>query len=445
MILLHALICIFDPSPRAFALPYSQRSSRYSMYSTSLKGDLTQLGLAGAQASVGDQFIGSLENPATIAMTSRSGGLQISGNTIQDGFTQNYSDKIKSYHYGAHVSEYPWGISAGVWSPQDEGDATFEHNAKEYRLGLSRVLKKHKLSFGASLLIAESTLRDGSEKSNSSAVGYAVGAVYQFRPKHLVGLSFTSPVTVSGSVQKTGINIPGFFQGAHSPLRIQAAYGWIPNRIFKVAAGVSVLGTSPNTALLTDQNARVGESWTLHPRAGAQVTLVDYKEFWARVGAGTYLEASRISGRQDRLHFTGSVEFTGWIFSLGWGLDSAKGYRNLIYSAGVDVVRLLQKMDLIPMPVQYPSQGVLPNPLKNSDEGLARPLVKEWVEPAEGKSVIEIGRELPGKVQEKVKALKTNVLEAVKPRPKQYDTAPAVQPKPKPKPKPKKTKKSKSL
>lgn len=418
----------------AQALPYTQRTSRFSAYSTSLKGDLTHLGLAGASAALGDQFIGSLENPAALAMTARSGGLQISGNDIQDGFLQDYGRQLTAYHYGAHVSEYPWGISAGVWSPHHEGDdaaSQFENQSREYRLSLSRVLKNHRWSVGASLIVGDSRLKSGNESANSQTLGYSVGVVHQFKPRQLLGLSLTSPMTFDGEPTKSSPLLPGFFQGAHAPLRIQAGYGWIPNRIFRVGLGLSALGTSPNTALLSDQNARIGEKWSLHPRAGFQITLVDFKEFWVRVGGGSYLESSRISGRQDRIHFTGTVEITAWILSFGWGLDSSKQYRNLIYSGGIDVVRLLQKIDLIPSPTHYPSQGILPNPARNSDEGLARPLVKDWVEPEAGKSVIEIGRELPGKVQDKVKTIKNEVLEAVKPRAKQYDSAPVFQKTPK--------------
>ena len=116
----------------------------------------------------------------------------------------------------------------------------------------------------------------------------------------------------------------------------------------------------------------------------------------------------------NRFHATAGIELKPWVFSLGWGLDSAPNFQNYIVSAGIDLFKVMEKLDIIPTPYHAPRAGVFPKVNYLSDEGLARPLVKEWVSKGPSIDPIDIGLNIPKKVQNKVKDVGKGVYNAVK-------------------------------
>jgi hypothetical protein len=58
-----------------------------------------------------------------------------------------------------------------------------------------------------------------------------------------------------------------------------------------------------------------------------------------------------------------------------------------------------------------PFVGVLPKPIRFSDEGLARSLSKNWTQHGPDMNPIEIGLKIPSRIQTKAKEISNNVSE----------------------------------
>jgi hypothetical protein len=411
-------------------LPYSTRTWSYSGWSTTVHGDIRTLGMAGATVGLADSFIGTGDNPAGLAMTLGGGGVQVTRNRIHDAYVQDYGEVMSSTNLGATSTIYPWGFSLGYWVPNSEEqryqfgaggpEGRAEVFTREFRFSAGRILLDNKLSLGASVIFgqaAKSLEIDNSPALDSShhshAPGASVGAMYQLPKRWILGATYVFPMTFHADpLENTSPVVAGFHQPVRSPYRVGVGVGWIPNRFFQAGATVLLIGATSGVALLSDESLLVGENVTIQPRIGATYRAAELKELEVKVSAGTYLEVSRIRGTGSRLHVTGGLEVNPWIFNFGWGVDESARYENFIYSAGIDVIRLMRKLDLIPQPWRPPRGGWLPRPTYYSDEGLARPLVAHWVDRHE-KNVIQISKELPGKLEEKVRKTGEQVGEGV--------------------------------
>lgn len=403
----------------ASPLPYSTRTRGYSGWSSAVRGDIRTLGIAGATVGLADTFIASGDNPAGLAMTLENTGTQISANRVHDGDIQSYDEPLLTSNFGAAASIYPWGISAGYWSPQFEGQRYIlpasqnligtEVLTQEFRVSVARLFLDNKLSLGTSLILGKSTETlefPSSPQLNLSQKSYTLGAsagvLYQFPGRFLVGLSGSLPITHPIQTSHPTPGISNFFQSVKTPTRIGVGCGWIPNRFFKTGFSIFWIGATPNTALLSNNDKVLSTNATLQPRLGAEYLLAEFKEFEMRLYAGTYLETSRIENTPTRLHGTGGIEAKAWILSLGWGLDEGPRYENFIFTAGIDVLKLLRKLDLIPPEWRPPYGGMLPRATEFTDEGLARPLVQNWTETHHNPNILEIGKELPGRIENRL-------------------------------------------
>ena len=202
----------------------------------------------------------------------------------------------------------------------------------------------------------------------------------QLPRRFLLGTSFSTPLHYSGAGEEMQepISLPGFFQAVEVPWRASLGLGFIPNRFFRADVTLHLLGASAHTALLRDEQARVGERVTPQPHIGAAYVFADFKELKATLFLGSYFEVTRIAGTDNRLHGTGGVEARLWIFTLGAAVDGASRYQNYIVSVGVDVFGVLARLKMIPTFYTPPAGGMFPRPYTFSDAGLARPLVKSW-------------------------------------------------------------------
>lgn len=424
-------------------LPYSVRTRGYSAWDSTVRGDLRTIGMAGAMVGLADSRIGAVDNPAGLGMTIDSTGLQISGSRVRDGYVQAFAEPIETQAVMATWGCYPWGLSFTAWSPQSEGDAyrltapsgtesfnRLNNSTREYRLSGSRVLLDDRLSLGLTLILGQNRQEirpeggAGGDARSAWAVGAGAGALYQLPNRVLIGASYTPPLRyamdTASSPAATELGLPGFFQAAYSPFRLGLGAGWIPNRFFRLGAALYVIGSVPDTALLSNEGRKVGDSVSAQPRVGFSYLAVEYKELTVEVSAGGYVEGMRVVDVPARIHGTVGLEINPWIFSFGWGLDHSRFYRNYIVSAGIDVAKVLRKLNLIPPEKRHPFVGLLPNPLHLSDEGLPRALVRNWKPDAPAPNVIDVGLEMPGKVRdhilnapEGVRALGRDVIDAI--------------------------------
>ncbi len=447
--MLPALIILLSANPTSLyaesTFPYTQRNHGYSGISTTVRGDIRTIGMAGSLVGLADTFIASGENPAGLAMTLPNIAVQFSANQVHDQNVQDYDQPLLTGNGGIAANFYPWGYSFGVWSPESEGQkyllapSQTPVNAgvfvQEYRVSVARLMWNEKLSLGLGLLLGkskESLEFTNSPDSSVSQTAYAIsgnfGVMIKFPQRWLLGVSVSLPLSISAPSQDSTSGISQFFQDVQSPFRLGMGLGWIPNRFFRVGMALYLMGTSQNTALLSDDSKPVGKYITLQPRLGVEYKLAEYKELEISAKIGTYYELSRIQDTKNRMHITGGLEIDPWIFSLGWGLDYGVGYQNYIYTAGLDIIKIAKKLDLIPQGWHPPTGGFLPPPLQMSDEGLARPLVENWKEHPENLSVLEIGKAIPKRIHERLKrtgsdlkGLGENLLDAIESVPNQIE------------------------
>jgi hypothetical protein len=415
-------------------LPYSSRTRPYNAANTTVHGDLRTIGLAGATVGLADSFIASYDNPAGLAMTLSGGGLLFSGNTFTDGHIQDPTQNLTTYDLGAYSSEYPWGWGLGFSNQYTEGakyvlpttgeTALMEVFTREIRISAARVLFDHRVSIGLSLILAQAAreiefepdpttgVRSPGLGSYSYSMGAQLGLLFQLPKRWLIGISATTPVSFENDLANNPSVMPGFNQHVIVPWKLNVGVGWIPSRFMRFGAGLYFLGLSPNAALISNQNTAVGLGATMQPRVGAFYRLVEFKEVVMEIATGSYLEFPRIAGHGPRLHWTGGAEIKPWIFNVGVALDLGENYQNYLLSIGVDIGKVLQKLDLIPTEWHPPYAGFFPNPLRYHDEGLPPPINPTWRRHGPGTNVLQIGRELPGRVKDKLQELGEDIREA---------------------------------
>ncbi len=432
-----ALTAYADPS----LLPYTTRTQAYSGWSGTVRGDIRTIGMAGALVGLADSWTGSALNPAGLAMTLGGCGVQVNGNHLHDGELQDFNETLTTHNFGAVANPYPYGFSLGYWSPTSEGqryllpssgeEVLADVSVKEFRATVSRVFWDNRLSLGAGMILAQAikslslSARNQNFTDHSFAVGANIGALLQLERRWLLGLSYTLPMTftaTSGEVITPGI--AQFFQTVRSPEVLGLGTAWIPSRIFKFGFSVLVIGRTPGTALLSDESKTVGRKVTFQPRLGMEYRLLDYKDLESFVTAGTYYEPTRIEGSRSRTHFTGGFEINPWILNFGWGLDRADRFTNYIFSAGIDVIRLLRKIDVVPAEKRPEYAGFAPRVGTISEAGLPRPLSKTWDGLADTPSdILQIGRNIPDRLKELPQKLKDMVAPTPDPTPKPRETS----------------------
>jgi hypothetical protein len=279
---------------------------------------------------------------------------------------------------------------------------------RELRLSAARVFLESRLSLGLSLNLGQGHEEINFEsasrfdrRESAWGVGFTAGAMYRLPQRVLLGLSLSPPTTHDlGQAADQTPELPGFYQSMRTPTRIGAGIGWIPNRLTRFDFTTFWIGSTADTALLRDETRRVGETPTLQPRLGGNYLFVDYRELTATLFFGTYYEVSRITGGDNRLHLTYGVEIKPWIFTIGIADDSAAGYRNQIFSFGIDIFKVMAKLDLIPKVPRPDSAGIFPNPFYLSDSSLTRPLVENWEPSEDDIDPIQAGLDFPKKLGE---------------------------------------------
>lgn len=405
---------------RAVDLPYTARTRPYSGFGTTVRGDIRTVGMAGAMVGLADTFIASTLNPAGLAMTLKEADSNFASNTIHDGNLQSFESPVTVNNVGAAVAPYPWGISLGYTSPFREGQeyaisgnpTRLGVTTRDLRAGVARTLFDNRLALGMTMNFGQAELELQSPTTpqpgmayHAYALGATLGALYQLPNRLLLGASYSLPMhfAVDGASEPTP-DLPGFYEPVYTPEILAIGMGWIPNRYFRADFSTILIGRTPETALLGDQSRRVGEFRTLQPRVGAAYVFADYKELQGTLFGGAYYETPRLSELPGRAHLTAGVELKPWIVTLGWGIDTAREYRNYLVSVGVDLIKVMQKLELVPRGSGVAQNRFFPRPSQLSDEGLARPLVRNWRPGGPPVDAIRAGLELPSKIQQKIES-----------------------------------------
>jgi hypothetical protein len=413
-------------------LPYTQRTHPYSGWSTPAQGDIRTVGMSGATLGLADTFIAALDNPAGLAMTLSGADSNFASTTIHDGNVQNFQSTMTGSNFGVALNTYPWGFSLGYNARTHEGqeyvlstvpnDVAYLSTAtREFSISVARVLLKNRLSLGWSMILGQAENQMEFLKNtapNTAYHSYALasnfGALYRFPHRFLLGISYRLPMHYTVNQAASPSEIPGFFQPIDVPWRLGLGLGWIPNRFFRADLSVFAIGPTAGTALLRDDTTLVGQQTTFQPKIGGAYNFIDFKELKATAFLGLYYETSRIDNETGRSHITSGIEIKPWILSLGAGSDFAKNYKNLILSLGVDIFKVMEKLDIIPTMPHSPYAGALPGPDAYSTTGLPSTLIRNEKPPQgqQGPNPIQIGLDIPKKIKQKAKQIKNDVVDA---------------------------------
>lgn len=405
------------------ALPYTARTHSYSGWSTAATGDIRSVGMGGATAGLGDTELAATLNPAGLAMALDNADLNYSSNDIRDGNLQSLDTPISLATFGIAMSQYPWGFGIAYGSTYREENTylipamptvtdKLTIQLKELRLSVARLLIQSRLSLGASLNLALAEESIGASSNYSAGINVTLGAMYQLEDRVLLGVSYQPGMRLapgSNLYNRNTSSVASPIQGYYQPLQIPNQWifgvGWIPNRFIRGDFTLGVIGTTQETALLRDDNVLVGEHRTLQPKLGVAYVFADFKNTQATFFSGTYLECTRIEGEFNRMHATLGVEVKFWMVTAGYGVDQAIQYQNHLVSIGLDLFEIMEKGNLIPKSWHSDFRGWWPNPMGLSDEGLARPIVKNWRPQGPDMNPVQVGLDLPDKIKKEYKVL----------------------------------------
>jgi hypothetical protein len=405
-------------SAHADTLPYATRTNSYNGFTTGVIGDIRTVGMGGAVVGLGDTFLAASDNPSGLGMTLNIADTNITGNSIHDGHVQDYDYTLPTQtSVGAAVALYPWAFSIGevpvgaagqVYQLQNGAVANLQVETHQFRLAAARTLFDNRLSLGLSLNVGvgeeEISNPQLDDDQHAAALGATIGAMYQLDGRLLLGASYTTPMhfAISGD----SAVLPGFFQPIDVPSHFDLGMGWIPNRYIRGDFQLTFLGRTRGAALLNDQTVGVGDNYTVQPHFGFAYQFLDYAIVQSTLFAGTYFETSQIQGASDRLHGTAGLEVKPWFFTAGIGVDRSADYKNFLVSVGIDLGRVLEDLNLVPTPHTPPRNGFLPRPFIQSDDGLTRPLVKNWSPKGPEMNPVKIVKALPHRVKVEAKVLK---------------------------------------
>jgi hypothetical protein len=243
---------------------------------------------------------------------------------------------------------------------------------------------------------------DSASTEHNYTVGGIFGGIYKLPGHWLLGASVFTPMKYRFENSENATPaISNFYQPVISPTRFALGAGWIPNYYARVDASIFLVGANADAALLKDDQSLVGQHVTVQPRLGGAYIFADYKEFRGTAFMGTYFEMTRIENTSSRMHATGGLEFKAWLFTLGLGGDLSARYSNVITSVGLDLVKTLMKLEIVPTPYQPPTKGFFPDVTHLSDDGLPRPMAKFWQESGPDMNPIKIIQDIPGRLREK--------------------------------------------
>ena len=378
IIFLFLMCCRVEATPY---FPYSVRTHDYSGYTSAPQSDTNTTGMAGATVALPASISSAQANPAGYAMETGSVSAQINRIEIFDLRIQPDGQPIDSSQWGFAVSPPPWGFSITYYSPITEnalydsaltGDSLLtEVSIKELRLNVSRYFLDSRLALGVALELVKAVRELGPYSYDSEAPSFILGALYRLPSHFVLGAGYTPPLAIGpNSNDYLQDEMVGFNRSVIRPSELDLGVGWVPNRFFKTGLQVSYIGDTTNTALLADETVTTGSHPTWVPRIGESYVIADYKNFKSEWAVGSYYETSRLSGYGDRAHLTTGLDVNPYFINLSAGFDLASDYRNFMLGIGIDIVRTLRFFDIIPNDPTPHYDGIIPNPVEFSADGL---------------------------------------------------------------------------
>ena len=384
-------------------LSYPRRTQPYSGWTSIIQGDTNTIGMAGATVALPNSISAMEANPAGFAMTLGGVSAQINSSTLKDPDLNRSGTDLKEYQWGLGTNTPPWGFGITYYAPSSESVMNSEVSVRELRFSVARFLSP-RTSIGMALQYDKGIRHFDGNDFSSSHISFQIGALYRLENHWILGASFTPAIDISPSDDVSDASTFGFNQTIRIPSLTSVGVGFMPNRFFRAGASLTLVGGTPDTALLYDQTINYGQILTLQPRIGASYVLVDYHFIKVELAMGSYFEVSRIAGQSNRLHETFGFEVNPWFINTGIGTDVAERYKNWFVSIGIDIVRTFRTFEIIPKDTVPPLNGSFPSMLKISANGLPDSFTegeKKTSSPVSAKQVQQIIENIPNRIEER--------------------------------------------
>ena len=336
----------------------SYGQDRYSIFTSGVLGGTKNLGMSGAMTGLADNYSGALDNPAGPAMTlerSEFAGVvgQLSSSLL--------NDPQSKYVYGELGASTPLTWGGGVtlndvfsFSAKDPSGEVI--SVRSYALTLSQRFLDNRLSIGVAPLLGIVSTQSQHMKS----LNWRLGVLYRFPHQIFLGASYRFPQSYQPDSKNRIFTTPGVFSLGAS---------WMVNRFFRAAFSLKAIGNEDQTFMIHLPQEQVGRSLSLQYHLGIDYQFISFKGLDAYLYAGTYSENTR-SSLGSRQHYTWGVEVLPLFFQLSAAQDVGPQYQNTILKISFNLGFILENLPIYPPSVKGPSGGVLPNPIKRSEDWL---------------------------------------------------------------------------
>ena len=363
------------------------------------QGDVRTLGMAGAILGIPESLMATQDNPAGLTLTLDQPGIQSGRQWLKAPRVFGPNTRLETLQTQVGGGYQGWGLSFGSLSRQiDQSEDTILSQQALY-LGFARSFSERKLSLGVQLLLHSADLSSPLESRSGQAPGIGAGILYRFPYRILAGASFHTGSELSLEDVRAPI---------HIPWRMGIGLGFAPNRALRLGVSGVWVGATSQARLLSDPSRAVGAQPQFQPRIGLSYSLLDTERADLQITSGLYHESSRITGERARLHYTYGLNMSIWLLNINAGADRAEQFHNRSIYVGLNVVKLLQRFELLPTLNTLPPEGtrkLFPNPFVMDERGLALNLVEDPSNSKKGLSLQQATQELPLRLEKKIKDL----------------------------------------
>jgi hypothetical protein len=375
------LTFLVSPRPLIFLLTSLGACAPSAAYASGLRGeaptvigDARYLGLAGSALSVSDSVMSAIENPANAAPGNWTLSTDRSKAQVTDSRMNGDGANRSVENVGVLGSSRKFGLYVGHREPSQESDlAGNQMSVQETSYGAAANLSK-RLAVGAAYLNASATasgpLAEGI--ADQHGWGWMVGA-------NLKHGDFISSVAFRPKIQITNAALAPPMDRVELPWRLHLGSSLALSETWNLHGGLVVFGSQQDSIPLSAPGSTAGRSITLQPRLGLEWKMIT-EDFWALSSfIGTYSEPGRAENSNNRIHTTGGAALKLWAGRTSLALDRAPEYRNFQFNVGLDVLDLVRRLKIIPLPPEDevpPGSGItlpgraVPVPNENFDRTL---------------------------------------------------------------------------
>ena len=336
----------------------SYAQTRYSIFTGAALGNAKNLGMSGATTGLADHYSGALSNPAGPAMTLAGSEFSVLYAELTNSLLKNTDSKHTYTELGTSIP-LSWGGGVTLsdsfsFAATDPSGETI--SVRDYGVTLSQRLLGDRLSLGVAALVGVLSTRT----ENLSAWDWRLGAVYRLPHQVFLGASYRFPQEFRPDSRNRVFTTPGV---------LSLGVSWMVNRFFKAAFDIRSIGSQDQTYLVHLPQEQTGLGTAFQYHLGIDYQFISLKGLDAYFYAGTYLENTRTS-LGSRQHYTWGVELLPLFFQISAGKDVSSGYNNTQFRISLNLSFILKNLPIYPPSVKGPSGGVLPNPLRRSEDWL---------------------------------------------------------------------------